>query len=143
MTHQNRFHQGWQWLWSWMGLMGTPPTLLALVLLTGAGRWTPQAGAQTTNMLSPLEIYEGERLTFTFDTSDTTARTNMVAITAIPHITQTATTERTNNNAWLIREPLNKPTRRWHSRSWIVIGDICSSKLANRSHKPCCMVCFG
>ena len=55
MTHQNLSHQGWQWLCSWMGLIGTPPTLLALLL---AG-WTPEAWAATLT-LTPAGVCEGQ-----------------------------------------------------------------------------------
>ena len=55
MTPQNLSHQGWQWLCSWMGLIGTPPTLLALLL---AG-WTPEAWAATLT-LTPAGVCEGQ-----------------------------------------------------------------------------------
>ena len=67
---QNPSRQGWQWLLSWTGLAGTPPVFLALLLLAGlsSGAKAQVSGSSFTS-ISPMEIYEGERLQFVLTAS--------------------------------------------------------------------------
>ena len=119
MTHQNLSHQGWQWLCSWMGLTTTPPTLLALVLLAG---WTPEAAAQTTHTLSPLEIYEGERLTFTLQTTDTSI-TDVTVLVNNPNIQPLPTASYTSDYL-LYGVGEENPTSNTYSNGSYVIAPI-------------------